>query len=96
MKIEQWMIDDARKAGACHEGLERYKAGDDISVLRFADAVWIEDNCPKIIAVTGELWCRCKNGYGDGYGDGYGYGYGYGDGYGDGYEDFYKKYNQEV
>jgi hypothetical protein len=81
MQIEQWMIDEAVQAGACDD-VQRYRVGNDINTIKFTHALWVEDNCPRIIKKTGPLWCNSITGYGSGSGYGYGYGFGYGDGFG--------------
>lgn len=69
--IEQWQLDAAQRAQACTSRLRRYKAGQPISNITFADAVWVEDKCPDIGArLPLPLWTYSSRG---GYGDGDGY-----------------------
>lgn len=45
MKIEQWMLEELKKYDPCST---RYKVGQDISVIKFLDAVWVEDHCSEL------------------------------------------------
>ena len=74
LTITQAMLDAAKRAGACSNRIQQYRAGMSIYEATVSDIVWAEHND----IIPAGTWV-----YGYGYGDGYGYGYGHG--YGDGY-----------
>lgn len=93
LTISQDHLDVARKAAACPDALERYRAGMPVADVTQADLIWFAHHVQPDVLVNGQripVWALSASGYGDGYGSGYGYGYGdgsgygYGSGYGDG------------
>jgi hypothetical protein len=96
--IKKEHLDAAKKAGACAEGLRKYRVGTPLHEIAQSDLLWVEQTLPdlaeSIVAQVSQTLVRGKIslsllgfGYGDGVGDGvgFGYGFGYGDGFGDGF-----------
>ena len=92
--ITQEHIDAARKAGACGDGLRRYKVGTPLSSISREHLEWVETALPNVASIACDEVSKSLTrgrvalsvlGYGSGDGSGDGYGYGDGSGYGDGY-----------